>query len=118
MEYALFTTLLTTHAPSSFLHVTKTAKPLCGTNVICMATFLTQGPSVPVPAPTGNSTNTTTPNIPNGMYVPTTVDMTDAFINLYDLTKCGKNAAIAQTATSVGAMLIVATIVSVLSTMM
>ncbi|KAF9377040.1 hypothetical protein CPB97_010453 [Podila verticillata] len=108
--------------PSSQCNVTNlsAAKPLCGTNVLCLATFLTQGPSLPAPAPTGNSTNTntTTSNMPTGMYVPTVVDMTDAFIALYDSSKCGKNAAVAQAATSVGAMLVVATIVSVLSTLM
>ncbi|KAF8986936.1 hypothetical protein CPC16_005564 [Podila verticillata] len=106
--------------PSSQCNVTNlsAAKPLCGTNILCLATFLVQGPSVPAPAPTGNSTNTTTSNMPTGMYVPTVVDVTAAFIDLYDSSKCGTNAAVAQAATSVGAMLIVATIVSVFSTLM
>ncbi|KAG0331345.1 hypothetical protein BG000_010986 [Podila horticola] len=97
------------------------AKPLCETKIICLATFLATGNvTIPAPVPTQgtNGTNSTVPKAPITPYLFTTVDMTDALIALYDTSKCGKNAAVAQAATSVGAMLLVGTIVSVLSTML
>ncbi|KAF9328606.1 hypothetical protein BG006_008230 [Podila minutissima] len=97
------------------------AKPLCETKIVCLATFLTSGNvTIPAPVPTQgtNGTNSTVPKAPITPYIPTTMDMTDALIALYDTSKCGKNAAVAQAATSVGAMLLVGTIVSVLSTML
>ncbi|KAG0028123.1 hypothetical protein BGZ82_008605 [Podila clonocystis] len=96
------------------------AKPFCETKIICLATFLNAGNvTIPTPVPTQgtNGTNSTIPKAPSMSYF-TSVDMTDALIALYDVSKCGKNAAVAQAATSVGAMLLVGTIVSVLSTML
>ncbi|KAG0030008.1 hypothetical protein BGZ81_003162 [Podila clonocystis] len=97
------------------------AKPFCENKIICSATFLVpSNVTIPTPVPTQgtNGTNSTIPKAPTNMPYFTTVDMTDALIALYDVSKCGKNAAVAQAATSVGAMLLVGTIVSVLSTML
>ncbi|KAG0365407.1 hypothetical protein BC939DRAFT_446568 [Gamsiella multidivaricata] len=116
--------------PSSQCNVTNLsgAQPLCGENVICLATFLIKAGTVTTttttaatPAPTGTNstsggnTTVTTPG-PSSMYTVGSVDMTSQLLSMYDTLKC--SAAFVQAATSVTALLIVASIVSLMSNML
>ncbi|KAF9578979.1 hypothetical protein BGW38_004964 [Lunasporangiospora selenospora] len=115
--------------PSAQCNVTnlEAAKPLCGLNVLCMATFTGRNPNVstPLPTPSGNSTNgnstngTNTPTIGNpNMYSFSTEDLTEQLIGMYDTGKCPKNAAIAQAATSLTALVVMASLVSMMANML
>ncbi|CAO3575105.1 unnamed protein product [Mortierella alpina] len=106
------------------------AKPLCGKNVICLAIFETKG-TVPAPVtptsaaaatPSGNATAAPTGVAPAPVAIPgalgfVTIDMTDQILAMYDTSKCG-NAAVAKAATSIGALLIIASVVSFMSNML
>lgn len=90
------------------------AQPLCGQNVLCMATFLVSGGSTPTP---GNSTNgTTTSNTTTSMYSVGSVDLTKQLLEQYDISKC--SAAVIQAAASVGALLLVASMTTLFSSML
>ncbi|KAF9101987.1 hypothetical protein BGX27_011236 [Mortierella sp. AM989] len=93
------------------------AQPLCNVKVICLATFLVPGNTTILP-PAGNGTNSTagTKPISSGITVATE-DMTSKLLAMYDTSKCS-SASIAQIATSVSALVILATIISLLSTML
>ncbi|KAG0276672.1 hypothetical protein BGZ95_007206 [Linnemannia exigua] len=110
------------------------AKPLCGVNVVCTATFLfevsTNPNPIPVPtvttaAPAATpSTNGTAPapvpttKPPNGMYTIGAVDMTPQLLEQYDQGKCPTSAANAKVASSVLAMMVIASIASFMSAML
>ncbi|KAF9968616.1 hypothetical protein BGZ70_001352 [Mortierella alpina] len=123
-----------TSSPSSQCNVTNlsAAKPLCGKNVICLAIFESKGNStVPAPVtptsaaaatPSGNATAAPTGAAPAPVAIPgalgfVTIDMTEQILALYDTSKCG-NAAVAKAATSIGALLIIASVVSFMSNML
>ncbi|KAF9193813.1 hypothetical protein BGZ51_002136 [Haplosporangium sp. Z 767] len=113
------------------------AKPLCGKNVICLATFLVKrSPSDPgsvstttTALPSGIETTTTSATNPTttsaGAPAPTSTlqytigfeDLTDKLLAMYDISKCG-NAATAMAATSLGALIAVASIVSFMTNML
>ncbi|KAG0215653.1 hypothetical protein BGX28_008899 [Mortierella sp. GBA30] len=107
------------------------AQPLCGEKVLCLATFLVKSDGTPpptVPLPIGNS-NTTAVATPTsaaaaaaptsgaGVYSIATVDMTSQILGMYDTSKCA-NAAVAKAATSIGALVIIASVVSFMSSML
>ncbi|KAH7058243.1 hypothetical protein BKA57DRAFT_448856 [Linnemannia elongata] len=114
------------------------AKPLCGINVVCTATFLTQvdtpAPGTPssssssaVVAPTATaSANGTTPTTApkpatggsNFVYSFVTVDLTPQLLTMYNQDHCPKSAANAKMATSVVAMIAVASVVSFVSALL
>ncbi|KAF9904990.1 hypothetical protein EC991_002172 [Linnemannia zychae] len=110
----------------------QTAKPLCGVNVICTATFLievsgTNPPAVPTTtsAAPATPTNGTTPAVPpkpaapNGMYTLGTVDLTPQVLEQYDTSKCPTSAAShVKAASSVAAMVVVASVVAFMSSML
>ncbi|KAF9561204.1 hypothetical protein EC968_005831 [Mortierella alpina] len=121
-------------SPSSQCNVTNlsAAKPLCGKNVICLAVFEYKGnATVPAPVtptsaavatPSGNATAAPTGAAPAPVAIPgalgfVTVDMTEQILAMYDTSKCG-NAAVAKAATSIGALLIIASVVSFMSNML
>lgn len=110
------------------------AKPLCGINVVCTATFLVQ---VAAPAPGASSSssavstptatvNGTTPSPTpkpatggsNGMYTIASADLTSQLLAKYNQDHCPKSAANAKMATSVVAMVAVASIVSFVSALL
>ncbi|KAF8941082.1 hypothetical protein EDD21DRAFT_349532 [Dissophora ornata] len=136
--------------PSAQCNVTNlsSAQPLCGENVICLATFLVQtdnstvsatttaatiaGTTTTVSATTSASassatsatsataaaTTTTSSSSLSSVYTVVSVDLTSQLLALYDTSKCGTSAAVAQAATSLGALVAVASIVSFMSNML
>ncbi|KAK3822086.1 MAG: hypothetical protein JOS17DRAFT_754834 [Linnemannia elongata] len=113
------------------------AKPLCGINVVCTATFLVQV-AAPVPgtpsssssaisAPTATATTNGTAPSPtpkpatggsNGIYTIGSADLTSQLLAKYNQDHCPKSAANAKMATSVVAMVAVASIVSFVSALL
>ncbi|KAF9133287.1 hypothetical protein BGW39_010104 [Mortierella sp. 14UC] len=110
------------------------AKPLCGMNVICTATFLIEvpgsnppvvpTPTIATPAATA-TTNGTAPVVPtkpataNGMITVGTVDMTPQLLEQYDTSKCPSSAATSvKAASSVVAMVVVASVAVFMSAML
>lgn len=110
---------------------------MCGINVVCTATFLTQvdtpAPGTPsssssaVVAPTAtasaNGTIPTTAPKPatggsNFVYSFVTVDLTPQLLTMYNQDHCPKSAANAKMATSVVAMIAVASVVSFVSALL
>ncbi|KAF9930389.1 hypothetical protein FBU30_000520 [Linnemannia zychae] len=84
-------------------------KPLCGLNVVCTATFLIQAAA---PNTTVNSSS------PNGIYTVGAEDLTTQLLSQYDTSKCPKSAANAKTATTIVAMLAIASLVTFMSSML
>ncbi|KAF9347912.1 hypothetical protein BGX26_000650 [Mortierella sp. AD094] len=101
---------------------------LCNEKVLCLATFLVQSnastttttTTTAAAVPTGNGTTngTVAPTRPiaSDLYTFTSVDVTSQLLDLYDTSKC--SAAIAQVATSFGALAVIATVVSMVSSML
>ncbi|KAG0003241.1 hypothetical protein BGZ79_001337 [Entomortierella chlamydospora] len=102
---------------------------LCAEKVLCLATFLvetdvnstvtpTTTTSAAAATPTGNSTtNSTTSAISLALqYSFTSVDVTSQLLAMYDTSKC--SAAVVQVATSFGALAVIATVVSMVSSML
>ncbi|KAF9151682.1 hypothetical protein BG015_006361 [Linnemannia schmuckeri] len=112
------------------------AKPLCGINVVCTATFLVQvaapAPGTPssssssafvAPTATANGTSPTPTPKPatggsNGVYTIASADLTPQILAKYNQDHCPKSAANAKMATSVVAMVAVASIVSFMSALL
>ncbi|KAF9138684.1 hypothetical protein BGX30_008891 [Mortierella sp. GBA39] len=118
------------------------AKPLCGINVVCTATFLVQvaspAPGTPsssssaaIAAPTatanGTITTTTAASVPtqaaaavgsNFVYTIASADLTPQLLAEYNQDHCPKSAANAKMATSVVAMIAVASVVSFVSALL
>ncbi|KAF9546468.1 hypothetical protein EC957_009681 [Mortierella hygrophila] len=117
------------------------AKPLCGINVVCTATFLVQvaapapgasssSAAIAVPTATANGTTTTTTTIApvptqaaavtgsNFVYTIASADLTPQLLAEYNQDHCPKSAANAKMATSVVAMIAVASVVSFVSALL
>ncbi|KAG0291054.1 hypothetical protein BGZ96_005554 [Linnemannia gamsii] len=111
------------------------AKPLCGLNVVCTASFViqVQAPapgvttttsSAAVPTATVNGTSpTTAPKPPvtggtNGVFTVASADLTPQLLAKYNLDHCAKSAANVKMATSIAAMVAVASIVSFMSSLL
>ncbi|KAF9108839.1 hypothetical protein BGX29_005750 [Mortierella sp. GBA35] len=116
------------------------AKNLCGQNVICTATFLLQVGANPNPPAGSTATTTTTttttagatptngtapppssttkPSTSNGMYTIGSADLTAQLVGQYNTEKCGKNAANAKVATSLAAMIVIASVISFMSSVL
>ncbi|KAF9985839.1 hypothetical protein BGZ65_009700, partial [Modicella reniformis] len=85
-------------------------QPLCGQNVICLATFINKNETPTTGG--GNGTtggNSTTGGTPK-MYTVTSMDMTKQLMDLYDSSKC--SAAVMKIATSLGALITIGSIVT------
>ncbi|KAI8363604.1 hypothetical protein B0O80DRAFT_421318 [Mortierella sp. GBAus27b] len=97
--------------PSSQCNTTNlaAAQPLCGTNVLCMATFLISLPSTGNTTTGGNSTTNST----GSMYTVGSVDMTSQLLAQYDANRC--SGAMMQAAVSFGAMMLVASMTTLFS---
>ncbi|KAF9363274.1 hypothetical protein BGX34_004525 [Mortierella sp. NVP85] len=97
------------------------AQPLCGVNVACVATFLirTDGSTAPPAAGNGttggNSTTGGNGTISTGGYKVASVDMTSELLAMYDAKKCS-NAV--RAVVSFGALVIVASITTLFSSML
>ncbi|KAF8947901.1 hypothetical protein BGZ47_007434 [Haplosporangium gracile] len=112
------------------------AKPLCGINVVCTATFLVQvaapAPGTPssssssavvAPTTTANGTSPTPTPKPatsgsNSVYTIVAADLTPQLLAEYNQDHCPKSAANAKMATSVAAMVAIASIVSFMSVLL
>jgi hypothetical protein len=108
---------------------------LCGLNVVCTASFLVQvsapAPGTPsasssaaAPTATTNGTGPIPTSKPpatggtNGVYTVATADLTPQLLAKYNQDKCPKSAANAKMATSIAAMVAVASIVTFMSSLL
>jgi hypothetical protein len=92
------------------------AKPLCGVNVACVATFVINAPPASGNGTTGgNSTTGGNGTISTGGPRVASVDMTNELLAMYDVKKCS-NAV--RAVVSFGALVIVASITTLFSSML